>query len=194
MAGTICTTASSYLGELGKLLGRVDAAAIDRLAGLLFEAWRDRRRVFVFGNGGSAATASHWVADLVKTAAVEGHRRLQAMCLSDNAGLLTAIGNDISYDEVFRYALASHGQRGDLAVGISCSGNSPNVLRACEWARENGLTIIGLTGFGGGKLRDLSDLHINVPSDNFGIVEDLHLAVGHIVAQVLCSRVRMEPA
>jgi len=192
MAGSILDTARAYLGQMGDVLPRVDWAAIEAFARLVFEAWRDGRRVFVFGNGGSASTASHHACDLVKTAAVDGQRRLNAFSLVDNVGLGTALGNDTSYDETFSYPLETYARPGDIAVAISGSGNSANVIRACAWAKENGVTVVGLTGFSGGKLKDLADLHINVPSDNYGIVEDLHLAIGHIVAQILKSRVLAE--
>ncbi|HEV8379548.1 MAG TPA: SIS domain-containing protein, partial [Tepidisphaeraceae bacterium] len=104
-------------------------------------------------------------------------------------GLTTAIGNDISYEDIFRFPLSSYARSGDVAIGISCSGNSPNLLRACEWARENGLTVIALTGFSGGRVKNLAHLHINVPSENYGVIEDLHLSIAHIVAQGLKSRI-----
>jgi len=170
----------------------MDLSAIEAFAQLVLEAWRNDRRVFVFGNGGSASTASHHACDLVKTAAVDGQRRLNAFSLVDNIGIGTALGNDISYDETFSYPLETYARPGDIAVAISGSGNSANVLRACAWARENGVTVVGLTGFSGGKLKDLADLHINVPSDNYGVIEDLHLAIGHIVAQIFKSRVIAE--
>src|SRR5688500_6929847 len=137
MAGTTSNSAKTYLAEMSAVLQKLDQRAIEQFAELLFAAWRDRKRVFIFGNGGSACTASHFVADFVKTAAVEGQKRLMAFCLGDNHGLMTALGNDVSYDQVFAYPLASYAQAGDLVVAISCSGNSPNVLWACEWAKTN---------------------------------------------------------
>jgi D-sedoheptulose 7-phosphate isomerase len=192
MAGTICGSAKAYFGEMAGLLGRVDAGAVDRLGDILYQAWKDKRRVYAFGNGGSAATASHVVCDFLKTAAVEGKRRLAAISLGDNIGTLTALGNDIHYDQVFRYPLETFGEAGDVALAISCSGNSPNVLRACEWAREKGMKVVALTGCKGGKLGALADLHINIPSENYGIIEDLHLSIGHIAAQRLKCRVEGE--
>jgi D-sedoheptulose 7-phosphate isomerase len=192
MAGSICATARDYIEEMSTLLKSLDPAPMDAFAECVYQAWRDGRRVFVFGNGGSASTASHYVADFVKTAAVVGLKRLAAFCLNDNIGLLTALGNDVDYEETFRYPLASYAQTGDVAVALSCSGNSPNVLRACEWARENGLTVVALTGFSGGALKGLADIHINIPSKNYGLIEDLHLSVNHIVAQSLKSRILAE--
>lgn len=190
MAGSICKSAGEYLSALGELLTRVDAGAIERYADALFEAWSDRRAVWVFGNGGSASTASHHVCDYVKTAAVEGRPRLRAHSLVDNTETLTAIGNDLGYEHTFRFVLESHAQPGDLAVAISCSGNSPNVAQACQWAKTEGLTLTALTGFAGGKAGALADIHINVPSDNYGLIEDVHLSIGHIVSQGLHRRIR----
>jgi|SRR5438132_187562 len=189
MAGTISKTSASYISEMSRALSQIDASAVDRFADLIFNAWRDNRHVYVFGNGGSAYTSSHFVTDLVKTASVEGKKRLHAISLLDNVGLTTALANDISYEESFRFPLASYANSDDLAVGISCSGNSPNLLRGCEWAKENGLTVIALTGFTGGKVKNLADLHINVPSENYGVIEDLHLSIAHIVAQGLKARI-----
>jgi D-sedoheptulose 7-phosphate isomerase len=177
---------------MSRLLNRVDGEAIDAFAQLLHEAWRTGRRVYVFGNGGSASTASHHVLDLVKTASVEGHPKLRAFCMNDNFGITTAVGNDLSYEESFTVPLSSYADAGDIAIAITCSGNSPNILHACRWAREHGLTVVALTGFAGGKVKGLADIHINVPSDNYGLVEDLHLSVGHIVAQSLKSRIELE--
>lgn len=189
MAGTIATSAREYFDAMAATAGRIDAAAVDRYAQILFEAWRDGRRVLVFGNGGSAYNASHHVTDYVKTASVAGQPRLKAISLTDNVGLTTAVGNDLDYDQTFLFPLESYAQAGDVAVGISCSGNSPNLLRACGWAREHGLTVVALTGFSGGKVKDLAHLHINVPSENYGVIEDLHMSIGHIACQMLKSRI-----
>jgi D-sedoheptulose 7-phosphate isomerase len=173
---------------MSKILERIDRGAIDRFTDMLYEAWRNRRRVWVFGNGGSASTASHYVCDLLKNTAAEGRPRLQVFCLGDNIATMTALGNDISYDDVFRFPLSAYAQNGDVAVALTGSGNSPNVLRAVEWARENGLKVVALTGFSGGKLKEMADLHINIPSDNYGVIEDLHLSINHIVSQTLKGR------
>lgn len=192
MAGTTLTTAGGYLDSMRVLIGSIDASQIDAFADLLFDAWRNERRVFIFGNGGSGYTASHQTMDLVKTAAVAGQKRLQCFSLVDNCGLTTALGNDISYDETFVYPLATYARAGDLVVAISCSGNSPNVLKACEWAKANGLTVVCLSGFSGGSMAAYADLHINIPHNNYGLIEDLHLSIGHMVTQELQARVQAE--
>lgn len=192
MTQNICSTARGYVDQFTNLLARLDKTGIDRLADLIFDAWRDDRQVFVFGNGGSAYNASHHVCDYVKTAAADGARPLRAISLNDNIGISTAVGNDIGYEDVFRFPLSAYAKPADIALAISCSGNSPNVLRACEWAAANGLVVVALTGFAGGRLKELEDLHVNIPSDNYGIVEDLHLSIGHMVSQMLRSRIAAE--
>lgn len=192
MAGTISRTSSEYFATLAQTASRIDHAAVQRYADALYDAWRRRARVLLFGNGGSAYNASHHATDYVKTASVDGLPRLLAMSMTDNVGLTTAVGNDLAYDQAFSYPLESYAQPGDVAVGISCSGTSPNIVRAMEWARGHGLTVVALTGFSGGKARDLAHIHINVPSDNYGVIEDLHMSVGHAAAQLLRDRVLRE--
>lgn len=186
----MCDTAGSYLTALQQLLTSVDASRIDAFSDRLFEAWRDDRRVFVFGNGGSAYTASHHTTDLVKTSGVAGQKRLQCISLNDNYGLTTALANDISFDETFVFPLQTYAKPGDIAVAISCSGNSPNIVKACEWASSHGLLLVCLTGFSGGRIADYADLHINVPHENYGLIEDVHLSIGHMVTQGLHARVQ----
>lgn len=194
MAGSTVRTSADYFRALAETGARIDNAAVEKYADTLWDAWKRRARVFVFGNGGSAYNASHHVTDYVKTACVAGQPRLLAFSLTDNVGLSTAVGNDLSYEETFSFPLESYAQAKDVAVGISCSGNSPNLLRACRWARENGLTVVALTGFAGGKVRDLAHIHINIPSDNYGVIEDLHMSVGHVAAQMLQNRILSESA
>jgi len=189
MAGTTSPTASAYFAEMQALFEQIDCDAIDRYAKELFKAWLEGRTVYVFGNGGSAYGASHHVTDYIKTARVEGEKALRAVSLVDNLGLLTALGNDISYDDIFRYPLEAMAKAGDVSVAISCSGNSGNVVKALEWAKDNRLLTVAITGFSGGKIGKIADIHINIPNENYGIIEDLQLSVGHIAAQGLKSRV-----
>lgn len=190
MAGTMSPTAVAYMNGMIDILRIVDAAPIEAFADRIFEAWEKDQKVFLFGNGGSAMTASHTVADLVKTAMVPGQKMLKAFSLVDNTGILTATGNDVSYDDTFLLPLQAYAAAGDVAVGISCSGNSPNLMKAAEWAKANGLTLVALTGFKGGKIAQIADIHINIPSDNYGIIEDLHMSVGHMAAHLLNRKVR----
>jgi len=189
MAGTWIGSPGEYLEALKALIDRVDLSGLNAAAELVYRAWRDRRRVYVIGNGGSAATASHIAGDLLKTAAVEGQPRLAAMCLADNVAIVTAVGNDLSFQECYRYPLETYAREGDVLIAISSSGNSENIVRACEWAQQHGIVTIGISGFSGGRLKDHCDVHINFPSDNYGLIEDLQLAVGHMLAQSLRCRI-----
>lgn len=189
MAGTTLRNASDYFRTMSEQFQRLDHEAIDAYASMIYAAWRDRRSVYLFGNGGSAYTASHHATDYVKTAAVDGQPRLRALSIVDNTGLTTALGNDAGYEQTLVYPLASYAQAGDLAVAISCSGSSVNVVRACQWAKDHDVTLIALTGFSGGDIGPMADLHINIPSDNYGVIEDIQMSIGHIAAQRLHTMV-----
>jgi D-sedoheptulose 7-phosphate isomerase len=193
MARIMCKSAKEYLDTLSQLCHTIDHQAIDALANRLLQTWRDNRQVFVYGNGGSACTSSHFVIELLLTSGMDrGAKGLRAISLPDNVGVLTALANDTAYDKIFYYPLVSYAQSGDVAIVISGSGNSPNVLVATQWAKDNGLFIVALTGFDGGKLKDLADLHINIPNDNYGILEDLHMSIGHIIGQILHHAIAAE--
>jgi len=179
-----------YLEGLTAVLGEVDRAAVARVVDLVWEAYREGRRVFLIGNGGSAATASHWMCDLAKGCAVEGRPRLKALSLTDNVALLTALGNDVGYEHVFTEQLKVFMEPGDLVLAMSVSGNSANVLEAVRYASDNGAATAGFVGCGGGDLAGLVDVAVTVDSRNYGHVEDLHAILSHLVSQ--CVRARIE--
>ena len=181
----------SYFENSSRTVAGLPYAQIEEVADRLERAYQDGRTVFVFGNGGSATLASHFACDLGKGTVVEdnGHKRFRVVSLTDNVALLTAWANDVSYEMVFAQQLRNLIQPGDIALAISGSGNSPNVLRALEAARQGGAISIGLTGFKGGKMRELCDLCMIIPSDNMQIIEDLHLAVAHALFTVLRHRI-----
>lgn len=189
MAGTTCSTAADYFKVYTDAISTIDTGPIDAFCDLIFDAWENDRNVFVFGNGGSTATASHYVADLVKTAMVEGQKRLRTYCLVDNFAMTMALGNDVSFEDTFVFPLESYARPGDIAVAISCSGNSPNIVKAVDWAKRNGVTVVAISGFKGGKMAEFADIHINVPHDNYGVIEDIHMSIGHIATQALFNRV-----
>ena len=170
-----------YIDQMGQTLQKLPLDKIARLAEILAQARKEGRRVFVFGNGGSAATASHFACDLGKGTVREGMPRFKVIALNDNMPTFSAYANDFGYETVFAEPLASLSEPGDVAIGISTSGNSANVLRAMEVARERGLVTVGLTGFQGGQLKDKVDLCIIVPSDSMQQVEDVHLVILHAV-------------
>lgn len=173
-----------YFELLSDVLKKLPVENIEKLKQILSEARASRKNIFVFGNGGSAATASHFACDLGKGTVTEGRHRYRVLTLHD-IGVFSAYANDLGYETVFSEQLKSLAQPGDIAVAISVSGNSPNVVRAIETARALGLYTVGLTGLPGGKLSKLAHLSIVIPSNDTQIVEDLHLAVLHAVFRAL---------
>ncbi|MGA2618542.1 MAG: SIS domain-containing protein [Thermoguttaceae bacterium] len=185
----------SYLDRLHGELRRVEPATVRRLADLLYDAWEQGRGVFIFGNGGSACSATHLCEDLAKgilrqeDLGDESRRRLRVLSLTDNVGWLTAVANDCGYEQLFVQQLMNLGQPGDLAIGISGSGNSPNVLAAIDWANRHGLKTFGLTGFSGGKLKPMAQAGIHVPLDDMGMVESVHACLFHWIVDDLHARI-----
>jgi D-sedoheptulose 7-phosphate isomerase len=163
---------------------------VARLAGEVERCEREGRSIWVMGNGGSAATASHLATDLSKTAYVKGRKRIKCVCLNDNAAYMTAIGNDLSFDETFSYQLEGLVSKGDLVILITGSGNSKNVLAAAAVSRRAGARTAALLGFDGGVLKKAVDLVVLVPSDQYGVIEDAHMAVGHMITFWLKQRGR----
>jgi D-sedoheptulose 7-phosphate isomerase len=159
--------------------------AMRRIVPLLVRARTDGRTVFFFGNGGSSSTAAHFVVDISKVAARGPGRRIKCVALSDNVPSVTAWGNDSDYSVIFSEQLKILAERGDVAVAISGSGNSPNVLKAVEAAKEIGLATVGLTGIGGGKLKGMVDVPVVVPSDSMQHTEDVHLTLLHLLTAYL---------
>jgi D-sedoheptulose 7-phosphate isomerase len=190
--GTAITCADDYFFALSEVVRRIPCEMVEEIAAALLQAYERGRRVFLFGNGGSAALASHFACDLGKgTAPKDGRRkRFRVMALTDNIPTMTAWANDASYDDIFAEQLLSQIEPGDIAFAISCSGNSPNVLRALQLARAEGAFLIGLAGFHGGKMKALCDLCLVVPSANMQIIEDLHLSVAHSIFSIACHRIQ----
>lgn len=184
-----------YIAELHRMIDLVPAQ-LPPIEDAIFEAYLRDRTIFLVGNGGSAANATHFAQDLSKGAIDDpfAQKRFRAHALTDNNSLLTAVSNDIGYDAIFTQQLATFARPGDLLIAISGSGNSPNVVRAIEFARAHGLVSVGLTGFDGGALGRLADLQVHVPSHNMGLVEAVHAVIFHIVAARLRARVLAETA
>jgi D-sedoheptulose 7-phosphate isomerase len=183
---------AGYVDGLTTLLQELDPDAIDRIGSVLWEAYRDDRSIFIIGNGGSAATASHFACDLAKGATVPGKRRVRATSLTDNVALMTAIGNDIGYEKLFTEQIANLASAGDVLVAISASGNSPNVVDALRWARDNGLVTVALLGFDGGKAATIAEHPAIAESRNYGLVEDFHLIFEHAMSQWLRQKIEAE--
>ncbi|MCC7129642.1 MAG: SIS domain-containing protein [Anaerolineae bacterium] len=174
----------TYLDQLVEVIRALPRQPLLDILSLLRAAQREKRQIFVFGNGGSAATASHMVCDLIKNTRSPSRERMKVIGLADNMATLSAYANDEGYERVFAEPLESLGEPGDLAIAISGSGNSPNVLRAVETARRKGLRTVGLTGFAGGKLADMVDVALIAPAGRIEQVEDLHLVIDHLL--VIC--------
>ena len=187
------TLIDQYLNELEEVVHALSRPDIEAVADTLFAAWRERRQVFILGNGGSAATASHMMNDLNKFTNVPGRQRFRAIALTDNVPLFTAVGNDQSYAEVFVEPLQNLLQAGDVLIAISASGNSKNVVQAVEYAQAHGATVIGFCGQPGGRLAQLADRKVIVPSDRIGQQEDGHLILNHVLAFALRARIEHEP-
>jgi D-sedoheptulose 7-phosphate isomerase len=184
-----------YLDRARNVISTLSAASIIKLADQLYDCWQKGRYVFILGNGGSATTASHLAEDLGKTCVPADQidnsrlRRLKVLSLTDNVGWITALANDIGYESIFSQQLMHYASPGDLVIAISGSGNSPNVLRAVEWAKSKDIATFGMTGFEGGKLRQMADDCIHVPLHDMGMVESVHLLVGHWLVDDLAARI-----
>lgn len=178
---------SAYFQRVADVLPHIPTEPVTQIIDILRDAQANGRRVFLFGNGGCSANASHIVTDLVKSVILPDRPRFKVFCLSDNTPMLTAYANDVSYDEIFAGPLAALAEPGDVAFALSGSGNSPNVLRALAVADEMGLTRIGLTGGSGGKLAPMCDVAVIVPSSLMQIIEEAHLVVLHAIFLALCE-------
>ena len=195
MGKTVEAYAQKYVDETKAALSeRYLADALAKIVPILLGARDAGRTIFFFGNGGSASTASHFVVDIGKATIRGDGRRFRCVALVDNVESLTAWANDADYGAVFAEQLRALAVAGDVAVGISGSGNSPNVLRAVELATKMGLRTVGLTGIGGGKLKGLVDVPLVVPSNSMQHVEDVHLLVCHVLTAYLRDEAPSPPA
>jgi D-sedoheptulose 7-phosphate isomerase len=174
-----------YFAAVQALLDTIPFNAVDVVVDVLVDANRNGRTVYIFGNGGSAATATHFACDLAKRPIIEGQPRFRVISLTDNNALMTALSNDIGYDQVFAEQLRPLVNPGDVVIGISGSGNSPNVLNAMALANAAGATSIGFCGFDGGKLKAMSDYPVHIDCDNMAMVEDVHLMLEHAICEKL---------
>ena len=174
-----------YLHECISVMGSVDLSAVEQVIRRLQHVREHDQVVYIAGNGGSASTAGHMAVDLSKTSAGIHGRRIRTVSLTDSVSKLTAISNDIGYDQVFAEQLLQVIEPGDLLMLISVSGTSVNTVNAARVARQNGASVISFTGAGGGDLKPLSDVCVQVDSDDFGYVEDTHMMLVHMVTRVL---------
>lgn len=177
-----------YLEGATRAIEALPVDDIGRIATIFKAAYDEERTIFVMGNGGSASTASHLACDLNKGACFGARKKFRVMALTDNLPLILALANDVNYDAVFVEQLKCFARPGDVVVGISGSGNSPNVIKAIAYARDLGCTTVGVCGYDGGRLKRMVDCSFHVDINDMQVVEDLHLMLGHILMRVLMAR------
>jgi len=172
---------TNYLEEQRTALDSIPVEAVKQLIDKLQQALQEDRQIFVFGNGGSAANASHFATDLGKGASDKIGRRFRVLCLNDNVSWMTALGNDYAYEDVFVRQLMNYGRPRDLVLALSVSGGSPNVVKAVDWAKNNGLQTVALVGAKHGRLADIADQVVVIASPHYGRVEDAQMGICHML-------------
>ncbi len=188
------THVQTYLMQLQKAVANLPAELIDQVIAVLLECAHSGHKVFICGNGGSASTASHFACDLAKNTQVMGAPHFKVIALTDNMAMMTAWANDTAYDNVFAAQLTPLIEPGDVVIGISCSGNSGNVVNAMAVARQHGALTIGFTGDKGGRLQEMVDICIKVPSPRIEQQEDVHLILEHSICAAIRDELRQQYA
>lgn len=178
---------AAYFQRLKSAIDRLSLADINQVMSILEQARDAGKMIFIMGNGGSAATASHYVCDFNKGVSLNQEKKYKFLCLNDNIPSLMAYANDLTYEDIFVKALSTYFQSGDVVIGISGSGNSINVLRAIEYANQHGGITVGLSGYDGGKLKKMAQYNIHIPMDDMQITEDLHMVLDHCMMKILSS-------
>ena len=174
----------TYLEQEIDILKRIDVSAVNEVLNLLEAGMKREATIYVFGNGGSAATASHFQNDFNKGVSEHIDKKFRFLCLNDNIATIMAVANDNGYEEVFRFQLQGKIKKGDILMAISGSGNSPNVINAVEYGKKQGCKVVGLTGYSGGRLKELSDISLHVPINSMQITEDVHMIFNHLMMSV----------
>ncbi len=177
-----------YIKKEIEIIQQLDIVAIEKVANMMLDAYHRGAHVFICGNGGSAASASHITGDFIKGASFGLEKRWRFICLNDNITSMMALANDISYDDIFVEPLKNFANKGDLFIGISGSGNSANVVKAMEYAKNTGLATVALCGFRGGKIREMADVNIYTPIMDMQITEDLHMMSLHMIFQYIVKQ------
>jgi len=190
MNTTMTNWISSYLADQKAALDSIPADAVSELIDKLKDALANGANIYIFGNGGSAANASHFATDLGKGASDKLGRRFRVLSLNDNVSWMLALGNDYSYEDVFVGQLQNYGRPGDIAIGLSVSGNSPNCVKALDWARKNGLQTVALVGAKRGRMAEVAEQVIAINDTHYGRVEDAHMGICHL----LCYAFMENPA
>lgn len=183
-----CDEIDLYFEDLTTALSGIDRGSLENMIGAIMMAYESDGTVYICGNGGSAATASHIVCDFNKGISMHHDRKFRFMCLNDNIATMMAISNDICYEDVFLVQAQGKVGKNDILIAISGSGNSENVLRVADYFRSTGNKVIGLTGYSGGKLAGMSDISVHVPVNDMQKTEDAHMSVLHLCAQIIARR------
>lgn len=184
----LASLADDYVGRLHAALTALSRSELTQLGEILSRAYRNGKQVFTVGNGGSSSLASHMAADLAKNTIGPNMRRFRIMSLNENASIMTALANDLGYENVFSEQLTNVIGAGDVLIVVSASGNSPNIIKAIEYAQTQSAEVVGLLGFDGGRAAQLADVAIVVASWDYGIVEDVHLTINHILVEHFRAR------
>ncbi|MGG5333260.1 SIS domain-containing protein [Enterococcus sp. AZ163] len=183
------TNTKTYIEEYNQdffhAISEIDVTFIETLKNEINQARVEDRKIFMLGNGGSAASSSHWVADFSKNITVEQDKRLHIQSLVDNSPLVTALSNDVAYEEVFTEQLKNYLKPKDLVIGLSVSGNSPNLVSAFKYAKDNDATVFSILGDYNGEMKTYSDYCEVIQSKNYGVVEDAHMYFCHVISQLL---------
>lgn len=175
------TYLTQYLEDQKKALDSIPVAEVEKLILLFKEAWAQEKQIFVFGNGGSACNSSHFITDLGKSSSDNLSKRFRCLSLNDNTSWITALGNDYSYEDVYVGQLQNYARPGDLVMVLSVSGNSPNLVKALEWAKAKDIYSVALVGGKKGRLADLADFKIVIDSEHYGRVEDAQMGICHMI-------------
>lgn len=175
----------NYIREEKRVLDSLDVRSIDKCISILAKALEKEQDIYIFGNGGSAATASHFENDFNKGISEYTDKKFRFRCLNDNVPTVLAIANDVGYEEIFRFQLKGRLKKEDVVIAISGSGNSNNVLNAVEYAKEIGSTVIGMTGYNGGRLKEMADVSLHAPISSMQITEDIHMFFDHMIMSII---------
>ena len=178
---------TAYFKKLKETIDKISIDDLDKLINILVNAKEEGKIIFIMGNGGSSATASHYVCDFNKGVSLGQEKKFKFICLNDNIQSLMAYANDFSFEDIFINQLNTFFHEGDVVIGISGSGNSKNVLKAIEYANNNGGITVGLTGYNGGRLKEISQYGVHIPVDDMQITEDLHMVLDHCMMKILCN-------
>lgn len=173
-----------YLELEIEIIKKLDINEINKAMELIYNTYKKDKKIYIFGNGGSAVTASHFQNDFNKGVSEYLEKKFNFMCLNDNIATIMAIANDIGYEEIFRFQLKGRLKEGDIVIAISGSGNSLNIINSVAYAKECGNKIIGMTGYDGGKLKKMSDISLHVPINSMQVTEDIHMIMDHLIMSI----------